>query len=243
MSAASGGLAGTGLVRAFGGVRAVDNVDIAVEAASIHGLIGPNGSGKTTLLGLLAGTVRLDAGQVVVGGQALRGTGIHRMVRQGVARTFQTTRLFADRTVAENFAVGAEERRLARRKHREPVELEPLLDITALTGHADHMARQLSNAQQRRMMILNALSTAPRTLLLDEPAVGMSPAEAAVLATAVRRIRDELGVAVLVVEHNMHFMMALAERITVLSAGRVLAEGTPAEIRSNTDVIASYLGS
>ena len=243
MSATAGGLAAAGLVRAFGGVRAVDNVDITVGAASIHGLIGPNGSGKTTLLGLLAGTVRPDAGQVTVGGQALRGTGIHQMVRHGVARTFQTTRLFADRTVAENFAVGAEEHRQARRQHRKPAELERLLDITALTEQAGRTARQLSNAQQRRMMILNALSTAPHTVLLDEPAVGMSQAETSVLATAVRRIRDELGVAVLVVEHNMHFMMTLAERITVLSTGRVLAEGTPAEIRSNTDVIASYLGS
>ena len=243
MSADVGGLTAAGLVRAFGGVRAVDDVDITVEAVSIHGLIGPNGSGKTTLLGLLAGTVRPDAGQVAVGGQALRGTGIHRMVRHGVARTFQTTRLFADRTVAENFAVGVEERGPARRQHRDPAELARLLDITALTGHAGSKARQLSNAQQRRMMILNALSTAPHTLLLDEPAVGMSSAEAGVLATVVRRVRDELGVAVLIVEHNMHFMMTLAERITVHSAGRVLAEGTPAEIRSNTDVIASYLGS
>jgi branched-chain amino acid transport system ATP-binding protein len=239
---AAGGLAATGLVRAFGGVRAVDDVSITVRAASIHGLIGPNGSGKTTLLGLLAGTVRLDAGQVTVAGQALRHTGPHRVARHGVARTFQTTRLFADRTVAENFAVGVEERRQARRQ-RDPWGLERLLDITALTGHAGRTARQLSNAQQRQMMILNALSTAPHTLLLDEPAVGMSPAETAVLATVVRRVRDELGVAVLVVEHNMHFMMTLAERITVLSAGRVLAEGTPAEVRSNADVIASYLGS
>lgn len=236
----SGGLTATGLVKAFGGVRAVDNVDISVAPASVHGLIGPNGSGKTTLLGLLAGTMAPDTGEVHIGGQVFHGRGAHKVVRSGVARTFQTTRLFSDRTIAENYAVGVEE---AGRRADGVAGFGRLLDITGLQGQGERTARQLSNAEQRRMMILNALATAPHTVLLDEPAVGMSPAETEVLSRVVRRVRDELGVAVLVVEHNMHFMMNLAERITVLSTGRVLAEGTPAEVRSNAKVITSYLGS
>ena len=226
------------VVKTFGGVRALDGVSIAVGESSIHGIIGPNGSGKTTLLGVLAGTHRPDRGEVLVGGDRVAGRGTHRFVRAGVARTFQTTRLFSDRSLLDNLRVGAEEGGSARR-----ATLQKILEITALTGRADVIARQLTSAEQRRAMVATALSTGPRVLLLDEPAVGMSSDESDLLARVVMAIRDELGAAIVVVEHNMHFMMSLAETITVVSAGKVLAAGSPAQIRANSEVISSYLGS
>jgi branched-chain amino acid transport system ATP-binding protein len=226
------------VVKTFGGVRALDKVSIAVGAASIHGVIGPNGSGKTTLLGVLAGTHRPDHGQVLVAGNRVPGRGAHRFVRAGVARTFQTTRLFGERSLLENLRVGAAESAAS-----QPASLERILQITELADRDGATARNLTNAEQRRAMVATALSTGPRTLLLDEPAVGMSSAESDLLARVLAAIRDELGVAIVVVEHNMHFMMTLAEKITVVSAGRVLAEGSPAEIRANSEVISSYLGS
>ena len=226
------------VVKTFGGVRALDKVSIAVGEASIHGIIGPNGSGKTTLLGVLAGTHRPDHGQVLVDGDRVRGRGAHRFVRAGVARTFQTTRLFGDRTLVENLRVGAAESGAGR-----SASVERILEITGLGDRADATARGLTNAEQRRAMVAVALSTGPRTLLLDEPAVGMSSAESDLLARVLSRLREDFGVAIVVVEHNMHFMMTLAEKITVVSAGKVLAEGSPAEIRANSEVISSYLGS
>jgi len=226
------------IVKNFGGVRALDGADISVEAGTVHGLIGPNGSGKTTLLGVLAGTHRCDSGVLAFKGAPLQMHGAHRFVHAGIARTFQTTRLFAQRTLAENLRVASDEApgRMA------PARSE-VLDVTALAGYENRQAGTLTNAEQRRAMIAAALSTGPSVMLLDEPAVGMSEPEADVLARVIRRIRDDLGIASVVVEHNMHFMMALAETVTVVSAGRVLAEGSPAEIRANADVISSYLGS
>lgn len=226
------------VVKTFGGVRALDDVGFAVAEASIHGLIGPNGSGKTTLLGVLAGTHRPDRGEVLVDGQRVRRRGAHRFVRAGVARTFQTTRLFGERSLGDNLRVGAAEGVAAR-----STAVERILEITGLADHADTAARDLTNAEQRRAMVATALSTGPRVLLLDEPAVGMSAAESEQLAGVLTAIRDELRTTIVVVEHNMHFMMTLAEKITVVSAGKVLAEGGPAEIRANAEVISSYLGS
>jgi branched-chain amino acid transport system ATP-binding protein len=224
------------IVKTFGGVRALDDVGFAVAEASIHGLIGPNGSGKTTLLGVLAGTHRPDRGQVLVDGHRVRGRGAHRFVRAGVARTFQTTRLFGERSLGDNLRVGAAE-------SSRPAAPERILRITQLADRAEATAGELTNAEQRRAMVATALSTGPRVLLLDEPAVGMSADESDQLAGVLSAIRDELGVTIVVVEHNMHFMMTLAEKITVVSAGRVLAEGSPAEIRADAEVISSYLGS
>ncbi len=225
-----------GLSLAFGGVRAVDGVDLSVERSTICGIIGPNGSGKTTLLSLLSGTYRPRAGSIRLDGRAIDGLSAHRTVQAGVARTFQTTRLFAGWTLLANLEVAA--------ATRKPGAVDParLLALVNLAERAHAACASLSNAEQRLAMIAVALATQPLLLLLDEPAVGMSPAEAAALARTIRRIRDELGVTVLIVEHNMHLMMGLADTIMVMNAGRKLVEGTPEAIRRDPQVIACYLG-
>ena len=225
-----------GLSRAFGGVRAVDDVSLSVQASTILGIIGPNGSGKTTLLGLLSGTYRPNAGTISINGRRIEGLPAHRTVAAGVARTFQTTRLFARWTLRANLEVALASGRPG------IVEVERLLELTGLAGRGEALCATLSNAEQRLAMIAVALATRPVLLLLDEPAVGMAPSEAASLASAIRRVRDTLGVSVLIVEHNMHLMMGLAERILVMNAGRKLIEGTPETVRHDPDVIACYLG-
>ncbi len=223
------------LAKAFGGVRAVDGMGVAVEAGMIFGIIGPNGSGKTTFLGLLSGTYRADRGTILLGGRRLDRLSAHRTVEAGVARTFQTTRLFPRWTLDENLLVASGVRGGG-------PDAAALLELTGLAGRGGVVCAALSNAEQRLAMIAVALATRPCLLLLDEPAVGMAPSEAAALARAIRRVRDTLGVTVMIVEHNMHLMMGLADRIAAMNAGRLLAEGTPAEIRANPDVVAAYLG-
>ena len=226
----------TGLSRAFGGVRAVDGLSLSVEPATICGIIGPNGSGKTTFLGLLSGTYRPSAGSIRLQGRGIGGLSAHRTVAAGVARTFQTTRLFARWPLLANLEVAAATRKPG------AVDLPALLALVGLAGRANAACTSLSNAEQRLAMIAVALATRPLLLLLDEPAVGMAPSEAGALARVIRRVRDELGVSVLIVEHNMHLMMGLADRIMVMNAGRKLVEGTPESVRRDPDVIACYLG-
>lgn len=232
-----------GASKTFGGVRAVDGMDIKLAEGQICGLIGPNGSGKTTLLGLLSGTYRPDRGTIKLRGQRLDGLSAYRTVQQGVARTFQTSRLFFRWPLGANLAAAAAARLLTSAGDDADGGHEKLLALVGLSGRGDIVCSSLSNAEQRLAMLAVALATRPHLLLLDEPAVGMSPAETAALGQVIHRIRGELGVTVLIVEHNMHFMMGLADRIVAMNAGRKLAEGTPAEIRSNPDVIAAYLGS
>jgi branched-chain amino acid transport system ATP-binding protein len=236
----SGFLEVEGASKTFGGVRAVDAVDFSVDEGKIYGVIGPNGSGKTTLLGLLSGTYRPDRGAIRLRGRRLDGLSAHLTVQAGVARTFQTSRLFYRWSLAANMAAAAAARPLA----RDGAEEDPgaLLALAGLAERADAPCLSLSNAEQRLAMIAVALATRPHLMLLDEPAVGMSPSETAALAGIVRRIRDERGVTIIIVEHNMHFMMGMADRIMAMRAGRKLAEGIPAEIRANADVVAAYLG-
>ncbi len=233
------------LSKSFGGVHAVAGMDFAVDAGTICGIIGPNGSGKTTLLGLLSGTYRPDQGTIHLGDRRLDRLPAHRTVRAGVARTFQTTRLFARWTLNANLAVGLASEAPARGGAIDALLKdgpERLAALVGLPGRGAMICSALSNAEQRLAMIAVAVATRPLLLLLDEPAVGMSPNEALGLAQAIRRIRDELGITVLIVEHNMHFMMGLADRILAMAAGRKLAEGTPTEVRRNRQVIDAYLG-
>ena len=232
------------VVKRYGGVRAVDGVSFTLEAGQILGLIGPNGSGKTTLLGVLAGTHDPTAGTVALDGRPVSGRGAHRTVHGGIARTFQTTRLFPTWTLRRALRLAGGERprgREGRDDRRWDDDVVP--DLLGLTDALDRPCASLTSAAQRLAMIAVALTTGPRVLLLDEPAVGMDTAEALALADAVRRIRTELGVGVVVVDHNMHFLMPRADSVIVMASGKVLATGTPAEVRADEAVIASYLGS
>ncbi|REE95629.1 ABC transporter ATP-binding protein [Thermomonospora umbrina] len=226
------------VVKRFGGVAAVDGVSFTLDAGSVLGLIGPNGSGKTTLLGVLAGTHEPTEGTVTLDGRVASGRGAHRAVHAGIARTFQTTRLFETWTLREGLRLARGERR----GRRTPWPDEAPVALLGLDHLLDRPCGALTGAAQRLAMIASALATGPRVLLLDEPAVGMDTADAAALGDAVRRVAGELGVAVIVVDHNMHFLMPLADTVVVMAAGAVLATGTPEEIRSDEAVIASYLG-
>ncbi|MCG8914548.1 ATP-binding cassette domain-containing protein [Actinokineospora sp. PR83] len=225
------------VVKRFGGVAAVDGVSFTLGAGQVLGLIGPNGSGKTTLLGVLAGTHDPTSGTVTLDGHTASGRGAHKAVSAGIARTFQTTRLFGTWTLREALRLAHGERR-----GRPGWPDERIADLLGLGDALDRPGASLTSAAQRLAMIALALATGPRVLLLDEPAVGMDGTEAAALASAVRRAAGELGVAVVVVDHNMQFLMPLADTVLVMAAGAVLAAGTPAQIRSDEAVIASYLG-
>jgi branched-chain amino acid transport system ATP-binding protein len=233
----SGFLQVDNLSKAFGGIRAVDRVSFAVSEGEICGIIGPNGSGKTSLLGLLSGTYQPDHGTISLCGRRLDGLSAHHTVREGVARTFQTSRLFFRWSLAANLAAAA--RPLTDGGHD---SAERLLALVGLAGRGDAICASLSNAEQRLAMIAVALATRPSLVLLDEPAVSMSPEETIRLGHVVRRVRDQLGVTVVIVDHNMHFMMGIAGRVMAMNAGRIIAEGTPAEILGNLDVVAAYLG-
>lgn len=228
------------LSKSFGGVRAVQDIDLNVEHGSIYGIIGPNGSGKTTFLGLLSGTYRPDRGEIYLAGRRLDGMSAHRIVKAGVARTFQSTRLFSTRTLRANIEVAAEE---SSRAAEPGTGLGDLLTLVGLDGRGDAICASLTNAEQRLAMIAVAVATRPRLLLLDEPAVGMSSPEAGALARVIQRVRARLETTVMIVEHNMHFMMGVADHIMAMNAGSKLADGSPPEIRQNPEVIASYLGS
>jgi ABC-type branched-subunit amino acid transport system ATPase component len=230
------------VVKRFGGVRAVDGVSFTLDGGTILGLIGPNGSGKTTLLGVLAGTHDPTEGTVLLDGREVAGRGAHRTVHDGIVRTFQTTRLFPTWTLRETLRLARGERRRGRRDFGglDDVEVARLL---GLEQDLDRPCAALTSASQRLAMIAVALATGPRVLLLDEPAVGMDTDEASALAAAVRRVRTDLGVGIVVVDHNMHFLMSLADTVLVMASGAVLASGTPAQVRADESVIASYLGS
>ena len=229
------------VVKRFGGLAAVDGVSLSLDGGTILGLIGPNGSGKTTLLGVLAGTHGPTEGQVLLHDQPIAGKGPRHTVRAGIGRTFQTTRLFPTWTLGECMRLARGERDKRRSTaHFTEDEIIEALDLQADVGRP---CGSLTSASQRLAMIAIALSTAPSVLLLDEPAVGMDASEAVVLAEAIRQVRSALGIGVIVVDHNMHFLMPLADAVIVMASGRVLASGTPTQVRANESVIASYLGS
>ena len=244
-----------GLTRAFGGVIALNGVDMAIEHGSISAVIGPNGAGKSTLFNLCSGVDRPTAGRIVFDGRLINGAGPHRIARFGIARTFQNARLFERLTLLENVMIGceAQERgsgfvacmlRLPGVGARERAARERalrLLELVGLNFRAGELSATLPFGQQRLLEIVRALAMRPRLLLLDEPAAGLSASERAALADVVRRIRDS-GVTVVLVEHDMQLVMQLAEHIVVLNHGEMIAEGPPAAVQSDRRVVASYLG-
>jgi branched-chain amino acid transport system ATP-binding protein len=243
-----------GLVKRFGGVTAVNALDMTVRAGDVHALIGPNGSGKTTTLNVISGLYRADGGSVRFDGAQLAGRPAHEIARGGIARTFQNIRLFAELSVLDNVMIGrhvrtrtgffgalipggatAREERETREKARE------LLRFVGLEHAADAVARSLPYGDQRRAEIARALASEPRLLLLDEPAAGMNPAETDTLVALLRAIRER-GTTLLLIEHDMNLVMSVSDTITVLNFGQHIAEGTPEDVARNPDVIAAYLG-
>jgi branched-chain amino acid transport system ATP-binding protein len=229
-----------GLTKRFRGLKAVDGASFSVEAGAIVALIGPNGAGKTTCFNLIAGALPPDAGSITLDGQALAGLSADRACRAGIGRTFQVVKPFAQLSVLDNVAVGAlrttGDVEAARREARRVLELL----------HLDHKTSQFAGTltlpERKRLEVARALATAPKLLLLDEVMAGLRPTEIDEMVTVFRTLNRETGLTILLVEHVMRAVMALAHRIIVLNQGRIIAEGTPHEVVQDPAVLACYLG-
>ncbi|MGQ7379225.1 ABC transporter ATP-binding protein [Streptococcus suis] len=243
------------LTKNFGGLTAVGDVTMELHEGELVGLIGPNGAGKTTLFNLLTGVYEPSEGTISLTGTILNGKAPSKIASLGLGRTFQNIRLFKNMTVLENVLIGlgnhgkaevlASFLRLpAFYKNEEELKNKAieLLKIFDLDGDADTLAKNLPYGQQRRLEIVRALATEPKILFLDEPAAGMNPQETAELTQLIRKIKEEFGITIILIEHDMSLVMEVTERIYVLEYGRLIAHGTPEEIRNNKRVIEAYLG-
>ncbi len=238
----------TGLTKRFGGLLANDNLSLEVNAGELHALIGPNGAGKTTAITQLAGELRQDSGSVVFDGEDITRLSAPARVRRGIARSFQITQVLPDFTAAENVALAVQTRsghsfRFWRDARRDPLLQEPAracLQDMGLAARADIRAGDLSHGEQRQLELAIALATKPKLLLLDEPMAGMGPTEASAMLNLLRRLKGQFTI--LLVEHDMEAVFALADRISVLVYGRCIASGSPDEIRGNAEVREAYLG-
>jgi branched-chain amino acid transport system ATP-binding protein len=238
----------------FGGLDVLHEVSLEVPAGGIYGLIGPNGAGKTTVFNLITGLLAPDRGSIAFAGESLLGLAPQRITRRGIARTFQNIRLFRDMTLLDNVIVGMHDKlnygafalllntaafRAAEQQARE--RAFELLGWVGLAHKAGQLADRLAYGEQRRLEFARALATEPQLLLLDEPVAGMNPSEKAQLMDEIVGIRAR-GYGVLMIEHDMRFVMGLCERIAVLNFGKIIAEGTPDQIKNTPDVIEAYLG-
>jgi branched-chain amino acid transport system ATP-binding protein len=237
------------VVRAFGGVRAVDGATFEVQQGSITGLIGPNGAGKSTLFHCVSGFLRAQSGRVLLDGRRIDRLAPHRIARGGLVRTFQTPRALTRMTVFENVVLGAPrhpgERLGTRGRAREREARSRADDLLALVGldsHADALAGTLSGGQRKLLDLIRALMVEPRILLLDEPMAGVSPTLRVELLQHIVELRDRDGITLLIVEHDLDFVMGASDRIVVMNDGRVIAEGTPDEVRGDERVVDAYLG-
>jgi branched-chain amino acid transport system ATP-binding protein len=236
------------LSKRFGGIVASDGISLEVARGELHAIIGPNGAGKTTLIGQLTGEIAPDDGRVLFLGRDMTNVPVYRRSALGLARSFQITSLFPDLSVLDNVALAVQAHaghsfRFWRNARRDPALRDPAraaLARVALSGREDAAAANLSHGEHRQLEIAMALATSPRMLLLDEPMAGMGPEESARMIALLRELKRELTI--LLIEHDMEAVFALADRVTVLVYGRVIASGTPQEIRANADVRQAYLG-
>lgn len=243
------------LTKNFGGLTAVGDVTMHLNEGELVGLIGPNGAGKTTLFNLLTGVYEPSEGSVTLDGTLLNGKKPYKIASLGLSRTFQNIRLFKDMTVLENVLVGMVNQnkpyllssflRLPKFYQSEDALRQKAMELLAifdLDGDAETLAKNLPYGQQRRLEIVRALATQPKILFLDEPAAGMNPQETAELTQLIRKIKEEFNITIMLIEHDMSLVMEVTERIYVLEYGRLIAHGTPDEIKTNQRVIEAYLG-